>query len=77
MLDGLDRHGLAGQSGLVLDAAEMGHGGRNLQTAKVAALEADAVISRRRLQRQRDFVAGMESDSGAGYVNDEGCAARS
>ena len=72
VLDGLDRHGFAGQSGLVLDPAQMRNGCGNLQTAQVAALKADAVISRRRFQRQRDFVAGMKSDSGAGDVTTKG-----
>ena len=67
MLDRLDRHRVAGQAGLVLDAAaKMRDGGRNLQAAKVAALEADPVVSRRRLERQGDLVAGMKADSGAG-----------
>ena len=45
---------------------EVRHRGRNLETAEIGPLEADAVVGRRRLQRQRDLVAGMKSDSGAG-----------
>ena len=72
MLDGLDRHRLARQAGLILDAAEVRDRGRNLESAKVAALEPDAVVRRRRLERQRDFVAGMKADSGAGDGATEG-----
>jgi hypothetical protein len=43
----------------------MGNSGRDLQTVKVATLEPDAVICRRRLQAERDFVAGMKTNSGA------------
>ncbi len=72
MLDGLDRHRLTSEAGLVLDAAEVGHRGRNLESAKVAALEPDAVVRRRWLQREGDFVAGMEPYSGAGYGTTKG-----
>ena len=66
VLDRLDRHGLARQAGLILNAAQVRDGGRNLEPAKIASLEPDAVVGRRRLQRQGDLVAGMKSDSGAG-----------
>ena len=66
MLDGFDRHGFARQAGLVLNAAEMRDGGRNLEAAEVGTLKPDAVVGRSRLQRQRDLVAGMKTDSGAG-----------
>ena len=67
VLDGLDRHRFAGQPGLVLNAAEMRHGRRDLEPSEVGPLEADAVVGRGRLERQGDLVAGMKSDSGAGY----------
>ena len=52
--------------GLILDAAEVRDGRRNLEAAEIGPLETDAVVGRSRLQRQRDLVAGMKSDSGAG-----------
>ena len=44
----------------------MRHRRRNLEAAQVGTLETDAVVGRRRLERQRDLVAGMQTDSGAG-----------
>ena len=72
VLDGLDRHRFARQAGLILDAAQMRDRRRNLEAAQVGALEADAVVGRRRLERQRDLVAGMKADSGAGDGSTKG-----
>ena len=51
---------------------EMRHRRGNLETAEIRPLETDAVIGRSRLQRQRDLVAGMKSDSGAGHRSTKG-----
>ena len=77
VLDRLDRDRLARQPGRILNSAEMRDRRRNLEAAEVGPLEADAVVGRRRLQRQRDLVAGMKTDSGAGNLIDEVCAVRS
>ena len=66
VLDRLDRDRLAGQPGLVGNAAKVRDGRRDLQPSEVGALEPDAVIRRRRLQRQSDLVAGLTAYSGAG-----------
>ena len=57
VLDGLDRHGLPCQPGLVLNTAQMGDGRGNLQATKVRSLKPDAVVRRRRFERQSDLVA--------------------
>ena len=49
----------------LLPAAEVRDVRGNLDAAEVRALEANAVVGRRRLQRQRHLLAGMEADSGA------------
>jgi hypothetical protein len=48
------------------------HGGRNLEPVEVRSLKTDAVIGWSGLQRQRDFVAGMKADSGAGNWSAKG-----
>ena len=72
VFDRLDRHRFAGQAGLVLDAAEVRDGRRDFKSAKIAALKADAVVGRGRLERQSDLVPGMKTDSGAGDGSTEG-----
>ena len=72
VLDRLDRDRLAREARGELDAAEVRDGRGNLEAAEVRALEPDAVVGRRGLQRQRDLVAGMKSDSGAGDWTTEG-----
>ena len=67
MFDGFHRHRFAGQSGLVLDSTEVRDGCRNLETAEVATLKADAVVCGSRFQRKSDFVARMEADASTGY----------
>jgi hypothetical protein len=72
VLDGLDRNRFARQTGLILDSSQVGHHRGDFQTAEIGALKADAGISRRRLQRQGYFVAGMKTDSGAGDGSTKG-----
>ena len=72
VFDRLDRHGFAGQAGLILDAAEMRDGRRNFKPAKIAALESGCRSRRGRFERQGDLVAGMKTDSGAGDGSTEG-----
>ena len=67
VLDGLDRHGFACEPGGVLDAAEVRDGRGDFEPPEVGALEPDPEIGRRWLERQRDLVAGMKTDSGAGH----------
>jgi hypothetical protein len=43
----------------------MRHARRNLDAAKVRAVEANSVIDWRGLEREGDFVPGMKADSGA------------
>ena len=50
VLDGFDGHRLARETGLILDAAKVRNGRRNLQAAKVAALKPDPVVSGRGLE---------------------------
>ena len=49
----------------LLAAAEVRHVRGNLEAAEVGALEANAVVGRRRLERKRDLLAGMKTDPGA------------
>src|SRR5215211_960786 len=72
VFDRLDRHRFTGQAGLVLDAAKVRDGRGDFKSAKVAALEPDAIVRRGRFEGQRDLVAGMKTDSGAGYGSTEG-----
>ena len=72
VLDRLDRHGLARQPGLILDAAQMRDRGGDFKPTEVRSLEADAVISGSRLQRQRHFVAGMKPDASARHGSAKG-----
>ena len=55
-----------GKSGGVLNAAEIGHSGRNFKAAQVRAPETDSVIRGSRFQRKGDLPAGMESNPRAG-----------
>ena len=64
VLDGLDRRAVPPEHRRVVHGRHVLHGRRNLD-AQVRAAEDDAGIGRARLERQRDFVAGMKSDPGA------------
>ena len=44
------------------------HRRRHFEIAQIGAAETDAEIGRRRLQRKRDLVAGVQTDSDAGNV---------
>ena len=55
----------ARQPGRELDASQVVHGRRHLVVADIGAPEPDAEISRRRLQGERDLVAGVQTDSDA------------
>src|SRR5690349_6250971 len=72
VLNCLNRAILERQPSRVLNAAEMCDDGGNFKTAEVCAPEANAVVCWRRLQRQRDLLTGMKTDSGAGYSPFEG-----
>ena len=67
---------VARQPGRELDAAEVLHRGRHLVIAEVGAPETDAEVGRRRLERERDLVAGVKTDSDAGNLSDEVFAVR-
>ncbi len=53
-------------------AAKVRHVRGNLDAAEVDAAETNAVIGRRGLERERDFLAGMKADSGAGNGSAKG-----
>ena len=68
MLDRLDRHFVARQTRRQLNASQMMHRRRHFVVAEIGPAEPDAEIGRRRLQRKRDFVAGVKTDSDAGNL---------
>ena len=72
MLDGLDRAVFQRQARRVLNAAKVRDDCGNLEPPKVGPPEANAVVGRGRLERQRHLLTGVESDSGAGYGPLEG-----
>ena len=65
MLDRLDRHFLARKPGRELNASQVLHRRRHLEVTDVRAPEPDAEIGSRWLQRKRDFIAGVKTDSDA------------
>ena len=66
MFDGVDVDRVARETGGELDAADVFDCGRNLEAAEIGAPETNAGVSRCGLERQRDLVAGMETDACAG-----------
>ena len=66
VLDRLDRHFVARQPGRQLDAGKVLHRRGHFEIAQICTAEADAEIRRRRLQREVDLVAGVETDPDAG-----------
>ena len=50
----------------------MRNGRRHLQAAQIRALEPDAIVGGRGLERERNLVAGMKTDSGAGNSTTKG-----
>ena len=66
VLDRVDAHRVAHQAGGVVDAADVLDGGRHLEATEVGAPETDAGVSGRRLERERDLVARMQTDPRAG-----------
>jgi hypothetical protein len=65
MFDGFDRDRLARQARLVLNSAQMRDSRWDFQAAEVRSLKPDAIVGGSRFERQRDLVAGMETNSGA------------
>ena len=66
VLDRFNRDLVPGEAGRELDAGQVVHRRRHLVIAEIGPAETDAEISRRRLQRKRDLVAGVKTDSDAG-----------
>src|SRR4029079_8057390 len=66
VLDRLHRHRFTSQSCRELNASKMRDRCRHFQPAEVGALETDAEVGRRGLERKRDLVAGMKTYSGTG-----------
>ena len=58
----------ARQPGRELNARQVVHRGRHLEVAEIGPAETDAEVGGRRLQRKRDLVAGVKTDSDAGDV---------
>ena len=77
MLDRLDRRFVGDEAGLeLLAAAEVRDVSGNFDAAEVGALEANSVISRSRLERERHLLAGVKSDPGAGNGSAKGTLSR-
>jgi hypothetical protein len=72
VLDGLDRYGLARETGLILDPAEVRDRRGDFEAAQVAPLKPDPVVIGSRLERQRHLVPGVEAYAGAGDRTTEG-----
>ena len=66
VLDRVDLDGVACEAGRVIDAADVLHRGGHFEATEIAATESNAGIGRRRLQRERDLPAGMQTDACAG-----------
>ena len=68
VLDRLDRHLVARQPGRELNARQVVHRRRHLVIAQIGAAETDAEVRRRGLECEIDLVAGVKTDSDAGYL---------
>ena len=58
--------GITGKARGVMHPGEMFDGGWNLHATQIGPAEADAEVRRGGLQRQRDLIAGMQTNPGAG-----------
>ena len=72
MFDRVDPDRVLRQAGSQPDAIDMLDRGRHLESTQVGSPEPDTEVSRRRLQREADFVAGMQTNPSAGDGSTKG-----
>ena len=68
MFDGFDGRAILPEHRRVVQARHVLHGGGNLD-AQVGPAETNTGVGRRRLERQRDLVAGMKTNPSAGNLS--------